>query len=243
MLGMQREAQRNALNGAGAPAIWFDAQRLAGASGDAIAAHTDRVGRAWAQATAGQRCTVQRGVATVGTAMRGAGAQNLYTSATVDLTATKALTLAWCSQNVGGTDQILVEIGPNGGTTNGGLMFFREIAKSVNMRICGNVGMDGKNTAVFADASWHVWVLRVDMNLAADEIIALYKDGVSQALTALFAANNTSTFQNLTIYLMSRVGGVAGWVGDLTEMVLWPRDLGAAVVPALSAELKAAWGF
>jgi hypothetical protein len=165
--------------------------------------------------------------------------QQLYSQATVDLSATQQLTLSfwlnWTQDdtsnrtvatnnfNAAGSFMIQMNMGCAGGSTTG-------------VRLRGNVGPIAARIPSRPSAGvWHHWLVRLDFSKSADEIDAIYIDGVSQVLTAVCyaAVDNTDTFRTDTLFLMSRGG--AEWVGGrLAEVAIWSTLLSANEVLSLS---------
>ena len=73
---------------------------------------------------------------------------------------------------------------------------------------------------------WHHWLATFDRTAGAQQVTAVYIDGISQTLTQV-TTNTTSTggFGNFTWYMMSRATTSLFGTGRFCELALWPGQL------------------
>lgn len=93
----------------------------------------------------------------------------------------------------------------------------------------GNVGRSSGSCVAPSNNAWHHILFQIDYSKPTDEIDSIYIDGVSQALTRTNNNNNTNTFGNFALNVMSRDNAALFADGRMAELAVWtPASLFAA---------------
>lgn len=169
------------------------------------------------------------------------GGDGLVTAA-VDLTGTQAVTafLVLLATGAAGT-QIICEFGPNVTDTTA-FSFFRT-SDQIEARINGDVGLARFVTTSTIITTAKTYSAVLDKSLATEEATA-WIDGAT-AGTRPSDSNNTNTYGNRAFSIGARDAGgtiANGFVGSLSEVLVYNRALITAERQAIEAYLKAKWG-
>lgn len=91
----------------------------------------------------------------------------------------------------------------------------------------GNVGKNGRHCTAPSNSVWHHVIVNLDMTVvggSGEEVAAIFIDGVSQSLTLNSSQvfNNTGTFADQTLYVMSRAGTGLFADGRICDLRIYP---------------------
>lgn len=144
----------------------------------------------------------------------------------IDLTAYNHVTVEFLlkADTYTNTDQITVEFGP--GTSAAGDFFFTQdnaggFSTDQLALLSGNVGLSYAQYLKFSAGAWHHVALDYDMSKASGEV-DLYVDGILKTPGARPSnANNTGTFGNRTLNVMSRNAASLFAAGTIQHLAIY----------------------
>jgi hypothetical protein len=167
---------------------------------------------------------------------------SLQSASTINLTAYAKIALAfWLYWDVYSTNaDIALELGTtDADTDNGFLIIPNASGGEVFIAHYGNAGASQGNIPQPSAAAWHHLVVNMDRSLAINEVDTVYVDGVSQVLNRVSNNNNTDTFPNTTLNVMSRANSSLFGAGRMAELAIWGGGLlSQADATALAAATK-----
>ena len=167
-----------------------------------------------------------------------------YASATVDLSGTSVITVAfWLYWNQFAEDDALImELGSQPFGFNSsitGFMIDPNSSQGVRKFEVGLKGDVGYNQIMFdrpTAAAWHHYAFIFDKSAPADSVITPYIDGAPVAYTKLTNSLNTNGFDKNSLFLMSRLGSGLFASGKLADVRIYKRSLTASEVSLLAAQ-------
>ena len=168
---------------------------------------------------------------------------NDYGKATVDLSATKVITIGfWLNwDRYANNDSLMLELGPEPYGFNGVATGFVINPNSslggggqfeVSMK--GDVGYNQIRFARPSAGVWHHLAFVLDKSAPAQTQIVPYVDGVPAAYTKALSAANTNNFGKLPLSFMSRSGSSLFGAGKLSDVEVFSRALSASEIKTLS---------
>lgn len=144
----------------------------------------------------------------------------------IDLTAYNHITVEFLTKPdaYANTDQIGVEFG-TGTSANGDFMFTQDNAGGLSTDqlplLSGNVGLSYAQYTKYTAVTWHHVAIDYDMSKSTDEV-DLYVDGVLKTPGARpVNANNTGTFGNRTLNVMSRNAASLFAAGTIQHLAIY----------------------
>jgi hypothetical protein len=168
-----------------------------------------------------------------------------YASTTLDLSATRAITVSfWMNWTAyADNDSLALEFGsgPYGfnSSTTGFMIDPNSSRNGAHQFEVALLGDAGYNQLLFPRPSagvWHHYAFVLDKSVAAGNQITPYVDGTRVAYTKVTNAPNTNTFGNNNLFFMSRLGTMLFGSGMMDEVSIFNRALSAAEVQALAAQ-------
>jgi hypothetical protein len=157
-------------------------------------------------------------------------------------TAPSALTVSlWYNKpSYNNNDSILMEHSANFNVENGSFLIDPDSGGSCSgyysVAVLGNTGYNVKCYTRPSAGVWHHLAFMLDKRNAAANEVNMYVDGVLQtAVSQPNVADNTNTFSDRTIYLMSYGGTAFFATGTIDDLRIYNRVLSVGEVQALSA--------
>src|SRR5215831_13076613 len=156
----------------------------------------------------------------------------------IDLSQTKAVTLAFWSKRIYSTvgGHVLFEAGPDYDNSNSGFVLLPDdpACHGVQASLRGDVGYVSNCYAQPSSGVWHHLALVFDKSQTGGNEVALYVDGVLQTPSRnLAASTNTNTFGNNPLYLFSRAGTLDFDTGAVSDFRLYNTALTAEEIQQL----------
>lgn len=224
------------------PALWLDARRLAGASGDAVTTWLDRSGngRNASQANAAKKPTAQHAVSGPGDVARFDGGDCLQTAA-IDLTANVAATLAAAADNRSGAlaAAIIVESSASFSVNVGAMLlaYSVTILDDVEFGHRGNVGAEFKITTA-AQSGFKRLLMTSNFAAAAGSEVTAFVNN-STPTTADVPVENTGTSHGNHVFNIGARNDAASLplTGDIAHVLLFTSALSAGQRTALDDAL------
>jgi concanavalin A-like lectin/glucanase superfamily protein len=170
--------------------------------------------------------------------------QSLNSAASIDLTATDHITVAWWGWvDAFGSTKTILESSAISDSNAGSLGLFTTTTPDFFFQAVGNVGAstrDYPNPSDPAGGAWHHYVVVLDFAESGGfgEVKTFYLDGALQTSTANNAVDNTGSFGNYVLNVMARdAGGTPSLflAGRMAELAIWKVDFVQADVDSLYA--------
>jgi hypothetical protein len=149
---------------------------------------------------------------------------SLQSPSTIDLSAYTKITIAfWLWWNsYANDDDLALEFSANYGLTAGAFIVDpNDPSGTVVLGVHGNLGFNTVSFTRPGSSAWHHWTVVLDMTQAVAEVSAVYIDGVAQSLTPVSTVNNTGSFANDTLNVMSRNNASFFGAGRWAEIAIW----------------------
>lgn len=151
----------------------------------------------------------------------------------------------WINSVFASDDDVFLELSVNSNVNAGAFDLIADDSGSGRLfaQMFGNVGTTSGDCAPPSNNVWHHVLVNMDYSKASQEVDSIYVDGVSQTLTfdRYATANNTGTFGNYVLYVMSRAGTSLWADGSMADLCIWAPSsvLTLAEAQALAAGRRA----
>lgn len=149
----------------------------------------------------------------------------LASASALNLSADQRIAIAfWTDTTFAADDNILLELSVNSNTNDGTFKVIADESGSNTFWVdmAGNVGKNIRNCPPPPSSTWHQVVINLNFgNPAATEIESIYIDAVPQTLSGTSTVDNTGTFGNYVLYVMSRAGAALFADGALADLAIW----------------------
>jgi hypothetical protein len=179
-----------------------------------------------------------RAIGKIGQGLEFDGADD-YVSIPIDLSSTQTVYFSfWAYRSSYIVNAKTLELTPNmDGSTEGLTLNFDDSAGGCGTKLAvylkGNVGYSGACYTWPTTGTWHHYIAVYDKSLSTDEV-NLYIDGLLQTPASRpDNSNNTNTFANDTLYLMSTEGTSRFDAGKMDDVRIYNRVLSADEVKRL----------
>ncbi|MGC1165812.1 MAG: PKD domain-containing protein [Solirubrobacterales bacterium] len=156
-------------------------------------------------------------------------------SAALNLSGKTAVTVEfWLKWNAwANDDDLAVELTNNFNENAGGFLIDPNAPQMAGSFGVGIGAGASRNNAFFprpSAAAWHHYAFVLDTQAPAAEQIVPYVDGKPVAYSKLDSGTGAVPFANATLYMMSRANSLLFGAGDLDEVAIYDRALGAETI-------------
>jgi hypothetical protein len=151
--------------------------------------------------------------------------QSLQSASAIDLTSYAKIALSfWLWWDAfANNNKLALELSADVGANAGAFQVAPNRTSSADFGVAafGNVGFNLAGLTRPSGAAWHHYVANLDFTKPSHEVDTIYIDGVSQSLTWSLDENNTGSFGNYVLNVMSRNNAVDFGAGRIAEVAIY----------------------
>ena len=131
----------------------------------------------------------------------------------------------WLNTTFAADDDIILELSTNSNSNAGTFKIIANESSSGTfwIDVVGDIGKTAASIPSPSNSAWHHILINVEFaNSALTEIESWYVDGSAQTMTKVYVNNNnTGTFGNYTLYVMSRANSSLFADGAIADLCIW----------------------